>query len=83
MTVDSEKGTPAKRRILIVDANPLVRHGLTALINGESDLAVGAEAATAQEALDAIAAVRPALVLADFSFEDRPRSGAGNSRTPS
>jgi DNA-binding NarL/FixJ family response regulator len=70
MAAGSEKGTPTKRRVLIVDANPLVRRGLTALINGETDLAVGAEAATAQGALDAIAAVRPALVLADFSFED-------------
>jgi DNA-binding NarL/FixJ family response regulator len=68
MTVGSEP--PTKRRVLVVDANPLVRRGLTALINAESDLAVGAEAATAQGALDAIAASRPALVLADFSFED-------------
>ena len=60
---------PEKRRILIVDANPLLRRGLAALIGNEPDLAVCAEAATAQEALDAIAAVRP-LVIADFSFEE-------------
>ncbi len=61
--------SPEKRRILIVDANPLLRRGLAALIGAEPDLAVPAEAATAREALDAIAAVRPALVIADFSFE--------------
>ena len=62
--------TPEKRRILIVDASPLLRRGLAALIGAEPDLAVCAEAATAQEALDAIAAAGPALVIADFSFED-------------
>src|SRR5208282_4970346 len=62
--------TPAKRRILIVDANPLLRRGLAALIGGESDLTVCAEAATAREAFDAIADASPGLVIADFSFED-------------
>ena len=62
--------TPEKRRILIVDANPLLRRGLAALIDDEPDLAVCAEAATAREALDAIAAAGPGLVMVDFSFED-------------
>jgi DNA-binding NarL/FixJ family response regulator len=70
MSNDAREGTPEKRRILIVDANPLLRRGLAALIGGEPDLAVCAEAATAREALDAIAVARPALAMADFSFED-------------
>ena len=70
MSDDTKGGTPEKRRILIVDANPLLRRGLAALIGAEPDLAVCAEAATAQEALDAIAAARPELVIADLSFED-------------
>ena len=61
---------PEKRRILIVDANPLLRRGLAALIDNEPDLAVCAEAATAREALDSIAAAGPGLVMVDFSFED-------------
>ena len=61
--------SPEERRILIVDGNPLLRRGLTALSGSEPDLAVCAEAATAREALDAIAASDPALVIADFSFE--------------
>jgi DNA-binding NarL/FixJ family response regulator len=61
--------TQQKRRILIVDANPLLRRGLSALIENEPDLAVCAEATTAREALDAIAAAGPTLVIADFSFE--------------
>jgi DNA-binding NarL/FixJ family response regulator len=70
MSDDAREGTPEKRRILVVDANPLLRRGLAALIGGEPDLAVCAEAATAREALDAIAVARPALAMADFSFED-------------
>jgi DNA-binding NarL/FixJ family response regulator len=69
MSECSEGRSPEKRRILIVDANPLLRRGLAALIGAERDLAVCAEAATAPEALEAIAAARPALVIADFSFE--------------
>ncbi len=59
---------PAKRRILIVDANPLLRRGLAALIDGEADLAVCAEAATSEMALSLIATERPDLVVADFSY---------------
>ena len=62
-------GAPGKRRILVVDVNPLLRRGLVALIDNEPDLAVCAQAATAQEALDALDATRPDLVLVDFSFE--------------
>jgi DNA-binding NarL/FixJ family response regulator len=58
-----------RRRILIVDASPLLRRGLAALIDNEPDLAVCAAVATAREALDAIAAAGPALVIADFSFK--------------
>jgi DNA-binding NarL/FixJ family response regulator len=62
--------TQEKRRILIVDANPLLRRGLAALVGAEPDLEVCAEAATARQAVDAIAAAGPALVIADFSFEE-------------
>jgi DNA-binding NarL/FixJ family response regulator len=62
--------TQEKRRILIVDANPLLRRGLAALVGAESDLGVCAEAATARQAFDAIAAAGPALIIADFSFEE-------------
>ena len=65
--------TPAKRRILIVDAHPLVRRGLTALIDNEPDLVVCAAAATPGAGLEAIASSRPDLVIADLSLE----AGAG------
>jgi DNA-binding NarL/FixJ family response regulator len=69
MSEGPEGSARQKRRILIVDGNPLLRRGLAALIGNEPDLAVCAVAATAREAFDAIAAACPALVIADFSFE--------------
>ena len=61
----------AKRRLLIVDDHPIMRQGLAQLINNEADLAVCCEAATAGEALAAIAASPPDLVLADLSLPDK------------
>ena len=60
---------PTRRRILIVDSHPLMRRGLTALIDHESDLVVCAEAGTHRAGLEAIAAARPDLVITDLSFE--------------
>jgi len=62
------QSTPEKRRILIVDDHPLVRRGLTALINAEPDLIVCAEAATRGDGLVAIAVARPDLVITDLSL---------------
>src|SRR5271166_4488323 len=64
------QSAPAKRRILVIDGHPLARRGLKALIDAEPDLIVCAEAATAEDALRAIAAAWPDLVIADLSFRD-------------
>ena len=66
----SSQGPPRKRRILIVDDRPLIRRGLTALIGNEPDLTVCAEAATHREALAAISAARPDLVITDLALGD-------------
>jgi len=66
----SLRGPPPKRRILIIDDHPLVRRGLTSLIEIEPDLTVCAEAATQQTGFDAIASSDPDLVIADLSLED-------------
>lgn len=60
----------ARRRILIVDNHPLVRRGLTALIDNEADLTVCAAVATQEAALDAIASCRPDLVITDLPLDD-------------
>jgi DNA-binding NarL/FixJ family response regulator len=56
------------KRILIVDDHPLVRRGLTALIEHEPDLTVCAEAATLREGIEAIESSDPDLVIADLSL---------------
>ncbi len=60
----------SKRRILIVDDHPLMRRGLTSLIDGEPDLRVCAEAATQRAGLEAVATCWPDLVIADLSLGD-------------
>lgn len=57
-----------KRTIYIVEDNPLVREALIMLIQEEEDMFVCGTAETAQEALAAIPATNPDLVLADFSL---------------
>jgi len=70
----TRKRTPrplrSKRRIFIVDDHPLVRRGLTALINAEPGLIVCGEAATVQDGIAAVAAARPDLVVVDLSLGD-------------
>jgi DNA-binding NarL/FixJ family response regulator len=61
--------TPEKAQILVVDDHPLMRRGLAALIDGEPDLAVCAEAANRHAALDAIARCAPDLAIIDLSLE--------------
>ena len=66
---NKRKAAP-KRRILLVDDHALLRRGLRTLIESEPDLIVCAEAATRQAGLDAIAAVKPDLVIADLQLKD-------------
>ena len=61
--------TPEKTKILIVDDHPLMRRGLTALIDSEPDLVVCAEAGNRQAALDAIARRPPDIAIVDLSLE--------------
>jgi DNA-binding NarL/FixJ family response regulator len=55
-------------RVLVVDDHPIVRRGLVEAIGDEPGLVVCAEAATAQEALAAIAAHQPHLAIVDLSL---------------
>jgi DNA-binding NarL/FixJ family response regulator len=63
--------TPAKKRLLILDDHPMMREGLTQLINNEPDLTVCGEAGTGSEGLDLIGTLRPDLLLADISLPDK------------
>lgn len=58
----------SKRKILIVDDHPILRKGLTLLINQEPDLIVCAEAENAQMALEMIESALPDMAIVDISL---------------
>ncbi len=60
---------PRKARILLVDDHPLVREGLAVTINQEPDLEVSGHAATAHQALQAAANLRPDVAVVDLTLE--------------
>jgi len=57
-----------KKKILIVDDHPLLREGLTRLINRQPDLLVCGEAGTTPEALAAVRKHPPDIALIDISL---------------
>ena len=59
-----------KRRVFLVDDHPLVREGLTNLINGQNDLVVCGEAEDSAAAITGITKARPDVVLVDISLKN-------------
>ena len=55
-------------RVLLVDDHPLVRHGLTALLSGVSDLDVVGSVESGTAAADAVADNTPDVVLMDLTM---------------
>ncbi len=60
--------TTGKTRILVVDDHPIVRQGLSQLINQEADLTVCGQAEEATAALEAMTTLRPDFVIVDISL---------------
>jgi DNA-binding NarL/FixJ family response regulator len=58
-------------RVLLVDDHPIVRQGLTELINTTTDLCVCGEASTGREALSLVETTSPDIAVIDISLEDR------------
>lgn len=58
----------ARKRILIVDDHPMMRHGIAQLVAAEPDMAVCGEAENARDAFDVVSILKPDLVLADISL---------------
>jgi len=61
--------THRPRRVVLVDDHPVLRDGLTRLINSHDDLAVEGAAASAEEALAMIERLQPDIVMVDISLE--------------
>jgi DNA-binding NarL/FixJ family response regulator len=57
-----------KHSVFIVDDHPLVREGLTNLINGQNDLIICGEAKDSAEAIEGIAKERPDVAVIDISL---------------
>jgi DNA-binding NarL/FixJ family response regulator len=66
-----KKAKKSKARVLIVDDHPIIRQGLSELINHEDDLVVCGQAEGANQALSAIKKTRPDTVVVDISLKDR------------
>jgi DNA-binding NarL/FixJ family response regulator len=85
MRTESQGGLDTPVRILIVDAEPIVREGLHALIAREPDLVPCGQAASCREALKLVHATRPDLIIVASSLSDGSglrmikRSKAGNA----
>lgn len=60
--------SPRKNRVLVVDDHPIVRQGLTLLINQESDLLVCGEAEEATGAMHVLASLKPDILILDISL---------------
>ena len=58
----------SRRKIFIVEDHPIFREGLVQIISGEKDLSVCGEAGDADHALQAIARLKPDLVLVDITL---------------
>jgi len=64
------QSTPNLIRILTVDDHPLLRKGIAALVNGEPDLKLVAEASNGNEAIDAFRAHQPDVTLMDLQMPE-------------
>jgi DNA-binding NarL/FixJ family response regulator len=62
---------PPRKQLLIVDDHPMMRSGLTQLIDNTPDLKVGTEADNASQALHAVANRDFDLILLDISLPDK------------
>ncbi|MFC1781619.1 response regulator [Planctomycetota bacterium] len=83
-----DKTSEKKTQVLIVDDHPVVRDGLTTIINHEQDLNVCGEADDAHEALKAVTELKPDVVIVDISLKSSDgieltkNIKAGNSKLP-
>ena len=62
------QAAPSKAKVLIVDDHPIIRSGLTQLIDREPDLAVCGEAQEMHTALRAIDSLKPDILIVDISL---------------
>ncbi|MDP3686506.1 MAG: response regulator transcription factor [Sulfurimicrobium sp.] len=64
-----QQRSPVKRRVAIVDDHPIVRQGISQLIDQEDDLVTCCQASGAQEAIELMARCVPDILLVDISLD--------------
>ncbi len=64
------KTAKTKTKILVVDDHPIVRQGLAELLNREDDLMVCGQAEDAHQAMQAIKALKPDMIIVDISLKE-------------
>ncbi|MEU6696634.1 response regulator transcription factor [Pseudonocardia sp. NPDC046786] len=71
---DSAEVIRRAARVLVIDSEPIVRHGLRALLTAEPDLAPAGEASSPRDALMAAERSRPDAIIVDIEFgrDERP-----------
>ena len=72
MALKKEQGKNGEKKtqVLIVDDHPVVRDGLTTIINHEQDLNVCGQADDAYQALKAVTELKPDVVVVDISLKN-------------
>jgi DNA-binding NarL/FixJ family response regulator len=70
LTTVSSNNNPTPIRILVVDDHPLLREGVKATLDNESDMEVVGEAANGRVAVEAFRLQRPDVVLMDIQMPD-------------
>lgn len=66
-----KKHSKPKKRILLIDDHPLLREGMSQIINGQPDLIVCGEAGDRANAMAVAEATKPDLVVVDISLKDQ------------
>jgi DNA-binding NarL/FixJ family response regulator len=70
MTRKRRRSTTFENKIFIVDDHPIVRDGLTTIINHEKDFEVCGQADEAREAFKVISELKPDVVISDISLKN-------------
>jgi DNA-binding NarL/FixJ family response regulator len=68
--LDAVSAVPTRIKILVVDDHPLLREGIAAVLEGQTDLQLVGEAANGREALESFRACRPDVVLMDLQMPE-------------
>lgn len=66
-----DSSATAKKKIFVLDDHPMIRVGQVETLNGQLDLIVCGQAGTARDAMEAIARLKPDLVITDLNLPDK------------